>query len=162
MTLSDNGFTKLVEFEGCRLESYADQGGVWTIGIGSIKHPDGSKVVKGEVIDKATAEAYVRNDLIARELIIKRMVTSAINQDQYDMIVSLCYNIGTVGFGASSALKSINSDPTLSNSYDIIHNWKKWNKVKQVVIPGLLKRRNKELFTFFSSKLSEADIVAIL
>lgn len=161
MEFSENGFAKLVEFEGFRPDSYQDIGGIWTIGIGSITHPDGSKVQGGETIDRTTAEVYARHDLVNFEKFVNSNVKSTITQDQYDMLVSLCYNIGINALLISSVLKTINTDPTLTNSQEIIHDWKKWDEVNHVVSKGLLSRRNQELFTFFSSKITLADIIAV-
>src|SRR6185437_5525836 len=53
--------TALIEvFEGCRLQSYRDSGGLWTIGIG---HTRG--VSEGQTITRAQAEAFFREDRAA-------------------------------------------------------------------------------------------------
>ena len=38
MTVSQAGIDLIKQFEGCRLESYQDGAGIWTIGYGGHRH----------------------------------------------------------------------------------------------------------------------------
>lgn len=48
MKISQKGLDLIKEFEGCYFDSYKCSAGVWTIGIGTIKYPNGTLVKKGE------------------------------------------------------------------------------------------------------------------
>lgn len=46
MKTSTNGINLIKSFEGLRLKAYDDGVGVWTIGFGTIKYPNGVRVKK--------------------------------------------------------------------------------------------------------------------
>lgn len=159
MTLSPKGFTELKDFEGVVLLSYPDSGGVWTIGIGSTEHPNGTPVVKGEKITLLQANQYVAHDLIGREYAMGKVVKKILTQAQHDATVCLCYNIGIGNFASSSVVRSINNDPTIANKANIIHNWKKFDEIKGHHDSGLKTRREKELFIYFEGAVSMNEIL---
>lgn len=162
MNFSHQGLTELEVFEGCVLHSYRDSVGIWTEGMGTIKHKDGTAVKQGEVITQAQADDLVKWDLISREAYMNSVIKTTLTQDQYDALVCLCYNIGVHGFGTSSVLKSINNNNTLDNKANIIHNWKKWDEAGGHVQPGLLERRERELVIYFSKQLTLQTIISTL
>lgn len=158
MEMSTQGRTDLEEFEGVVLHSYQDSVGVWTIGIGSTEHPDGTAVKKGENITREQADYYVTLDLAHREKAINKLLTATLTQCEYDMIVSLCYNIGIGNLTKSSVVRSINIDPSIKNKANIIHNWKKWDEAGGKYNVDLLVRRQKELFKYFNGAVTMAEI----
>lgn len=151
--LSPSGLDFLETQEGCVLHSYRDSVGLWTIGIGNRFNPDGTPVHPGEVITRAQAEEYIEKDLVYRLQFLNRVLPGNLSTDQVDALVSLCYNIGTTGFGNSSLLRSLKNDPTKANDENIIHNWKKWDEAGGKFDLDLLKRRERELTLYFSSQL---------
>lgn len=62
LSISDTGLVLIKRFEGCRLKSYQDSVGVWTIGYG---HTTG--VVKGQNITQAQADTYLKSDCVNAE-----------------------------------------------------------------------------------------------
>ena len=49
MNISQEGISLIKKFEGCRLESYQDSVGIWTIGYGTIKNvKEGDKITQDE------------------------------------------------------------------------------------------------------------------
>ena len=58
--ISERGFEVIREFEGFRENAYLDIGGVWTIGFGTIKYPNGSKVKKGDTCTHIQAETWLK------------------------------------------------------------------------------------------------------
>ena len=81
-SLSDNGMKLLEQFEGLRLESYLDSAGIYTIGFGTIKYPDGSKVKKGDRITKGKAKEYKLQDLKEFENTVNTSVNTQLSQNQ--------------------------------------------------------------------------------
>jgi lysozyme len=75
------------------------------------------------------------------ESIVEFNVTSRINQNQFDALVSLSYNIGSSNFRKSSLLRKININP---NDKTIKDEFQKWNKSNGKVLPGLIRRRDAE------------------
>ena len=78
---------------------------------------------------------------------VDTLVTSNINQNQFNSLVSFAYNVGTGNFSSSTLLKKINKNP---NDLSIKAEFLRWNKANKVVINGLTNRRNEEANIYFS------------
>jgi lysozyme len=63
MTPSSKCYDLIKRFEGCRLEAYQDSVGVWTIGWGTTRYPDGSPVSPGDKITQAEADYYLEYEV---------------------------------------------------------------------------------------------------
>lgn len=137
MRLSDYAFERIKEFEGCRLEAYRCPGGVWTIGYG---HTKGVK--EGQKIDKETASRLLAEDIEYFEAFLdKESYAEDITQGQWDALVDFLFNLGIGNFLSSTLRKKILKDidePTIPDEF------RKWNKSKGKVLPGLVKRREWE------------------
>jgi len=56
------------QFEGLKLTSYPDSGGIYTIGFGNTINKDTGQAIKqGDKIDLATAERWLKLDVAERE-----------------------------------------------------------------------------------------------
>lgn len=139
-SLSDNGMKLLEQFEGLRLESYLDSANIYTIGFGSIKYPDGSKVRKGDKITKSQAKEYKLHDLKEFENTVNTSVNVPLSQNQYDSLVSLSYNIGSAAFKNSTLLKKLNSGDYKGAAEQFLV----WDKVNSKKVQGLVNRREAE------------------
>ena len=142
MKTSPKGIALIKEFEGLRLKAYQCPGGVWTIGYG---HTAGVK--PGMVITKAQAEEYLKADLIAFERYLNGLGL-ALNQNQFDALVSFIYNVGTGNFSNSTLLRKVRANPQ-DNS--IIDEFLRWVYSKGRVLPGLQRRRLAEMKLYFSN-----------
>lgn len=144
--ISDNAIELIKALEGFRNTAYLDTGGVWTIGYGTIKYPDGKPVKKGDTCTKEEAETYLRNDLQWVEKALDKMVTSTkITQNQFDALASFLYNIGESQFSTSTLLSLVNKN----NFQAASSQFERWVYDNGKRIAGLLNRRAKEkaLFT---------------
>lgn len=146
MRTSKNGLILIEQFEGLRLKAYLCSAGVATIGIGSTRYEDGSKVKMGDIITKDRAYGLFSNTLISYENCINKLVKTNITQNQFDSLVSLCYNIGCGNISKSSVIKLINIDP---NDINIESKWVLWNKGGGKVLTGLTTRRLKEIRNYY-------------
>src|SRR5258708_5091680 len=109
MKLSDHGLAVIKNFEGLRLEAYRDVAGVWTIGYGSPRYHDGKLVKPGDKLaSKVQADALFRNTLDQYEDAVNQHVKVSISQNQFDALVSFCYNEGTGALKESSLLAKLN------------------------------------------------------
>ena len=142
MKTSHKGIALIKEFEGLRLKAYKCPGGVWTIGYG---HTAGVK--PGMVISEAQAEEYLMADLIAFEKHLNGLGL-ALNQNQFDALVSFIYNVGTGNFSSSTLLRKVRANP-LDNS--IMDEFLRWVYSKGRVLPGLQRRRLAEMKLYFSN-----------
>lgn len=142
MKTSHKGIDLIKEFEGLRLKAYKCPGGIWTIGYG---HTAGVK--PGMVISEAQAEEYLKADLIAFEKYLNGLGL-ALNQNQFDALISFIYNVGTGNFSSSTLLRKVKANP-LDNS--IMDEFLKWVYSKGRVLPGLQRRRLAEMKLYFSN-----------
>ena len=147
MKINFEGIKLLSELEGLRLEAYKCPAGVWTIGFGNTFYEDGDKVKEGDKITQE--EAYHLFYLIATkfEKTINDNLKVEINQNKFNALFCLCYNIGQIAFINSTLLRLVNINPSDGN---IAKEFLKWNKINKVVNKGLTNRRIKESSLYFT------------
>lgn len=147
--ISIDGYQIIREFEGLRLKAYQDSKGIWTIGYGTIKYPDGRRVRAGDTCTQAQAEQYLKNDCAWVDAALDRMVKVK-TQQQFDALASFVYNIGETAFSTSTLRSYINEGRFNEASTQFLL----WNKVTKngvkVVEKGLDNRRKKERALFLS------------
>lgn len=140
----------LAKAEGTKYTAYRDSVGIWTIGRGIIEYEDGKPVRKGDTITADREIALFNNTVKKYVNNVNKKVTSKINQNQFNALVSLCYNIGIAGFNNSTLLKKVNknpNDPTIRNAFA---SWKYGTiRGKKQVIKGLVNRRKAEADLYF-------------
>jgi len=127
-------------FEGLRLRAYRDTGGVLTIGYGHT----GRDVRPGMVITRAKAEDLFCQDLKRFEGRVQNMLTRPLNQNQFDALVSLCYNIGPSALRKSALMRLVNEGKleVAAKQFD------RWTRDNGRKLAALVKRRaiEKEMF----------------
>lgn len=149
MILSDAGAKLIQSFESCRLKAYDDGGGVWTIGWGTTRYPDGRKVKAGDTCTQAQADLWFRFDVHQTELDVDALTTDAITQTQFDALVSCAYNIGTGAYRGSTLRRLVNSRPDQPGIRDAFMAWH-FDNGKPVL--GLWRRRHAEADTYFHTQ----------
>ena len=144
MVVSLFGIDLICGFEGLRLKAYDDGVGVWTIGFGTTIYPTGIRVKKGDTCTEAQAKAYMVYDLKKFESAVNNAVTVPLNQNQFDALVSLAYNIGTSAFSKSTLVKKLNADDSrgAAEQFDV------WVNAGGKRMQGLANRRAKEKEVF--------------
>ena len=140
MKTSQSGISLIKGFEGKRLNAYDDGVGVWTIGFGTIKYPNGVRVKKGDTCTEAQAESYLKNDLVKFENAINRLVKVPLNQNQFDALASFTYNLGETNLSNSTLLKKLNAKDYAGTADQFL----RWNKAGGKVMNGLTRRREAE------------------
>ena len=143
MKTSPKGIALIKEFEGLRLKAYLCPGGVWTIGYGHT-----ADVKPGMVISEAQAEEYLKADLISFERYLNGLGL-ALNQNQFDALISLIYNIGIGNFQKSTLLRKARIN---ANDNSIMDEFLRWVYSKGRVLPGLQRRRLREMKLYFSNE----------
>jgi lysozyme len=138
--VSPNGLKFISKEEGMVLKPYKCSAGVPTIGIGSTYYEDGRKVkMTDPAITEFRALQLFKNVLKTYELAVYSSTRDDINQNQFDSLVSLAFNIGTGAFKKSTLLKKVNAnpnDPTIGAAFEM---WKNAGGK-----PILLNRRKRE------------------
>ena len=148
MKLNSEGYRLITKFEGFSAKPYLCSAKVPTIGYGNTYYTNGKKVT---LLDKpiTETEAFEMFKTIADRFAdkVSKLVTYPINQNQFNSLVSICYNIGVSAFQLSTLLKMVNEN---ANNPKIKDQFLRWNKAGGRVIRGLTLRRNEEAFIYFS------------
>ena len=144
MLVSNLGVDLICDFEGKRLVAYDDGVGIWTIGFGTTIYPNGIRVKKGDTCTEAQAKVYMQNDLKKFEYAVNSAVNIPLNQNQYDALISLTYNIGAAAFSKSTLVKKLNAGDIrgAADQFDV------WINAGGKRIQGLVNRRAKEKLLF--------------
>lgn len=146
MIVNDVGLKQIMNFEGVKLKAYLDGGGVPTIGVGTIVYPSGIKVKLGDVCTLSQALFFLKYDVEKREEYLNKILKVPLTQNQYNMCISLMYNIGNEAFKNSTVLKRINAK---ADRKEITKWWIVWNKDNGNFVQGLANRRLKEIEIYF-------------
>ncbi|MNH85268.1 Lysozyme RrrD [compost metagenome] len=148
MSLSVDGVNQICNFEGLKLSAYDDGTGVWTIGYGTTRYPNGKRVSEGDRCSLEQAKTYMQHDLKIFERAVNSSVKVPLKQNQFDALVSLTYNIGVGAFKHSTLLKKLNSGDykEAANQFDV------WVNAGGKRLKGLVNRRAMEKKLFLSSK----------
>lgn len=144
MKTSQAGVNFIKGFEGKRLTAYQDSVGVWTIGYGTIKYPNGARVKKGDTCTEQQAELYLKNDLTSFENSINKLVKVKLTQNQFDALASFTYNLGAANLSTSTLLRKLNAKDYKGAAAEFI----RWNKAGGKVLNGLTRRREAEANIF--------------
>jgi LysM repeat protein len=141
-SISDSGVKMIEGFEGYSATAYPDPGtggAPWTIGYG---HTGG--VQPGQTITRAQAEQYLKEDLSWAQDAVRRNVHVPINQNQFDALVSLTYNLGANGYpGLLAKLNAGDYKGAQAMFGQYVH-------AGGHVLQGLVNRRAKEAELFGS------------
>ena len=149
MKTSQKGLNLITEFEGLRLNPYLDAVGVPTIGNGSTRYENGTKVtMRDKPITRDRAIELFKNTLVTYENAVNRNVKVTLNQNQYDALVSFTYNLGEANLKSSTLLRLLNQ----GDYKGAANQFPRWNKAKGKVLAGLTRRRAAEK-QLFESKL---------
>jgi lysozyme len=139
-------YDHLERWEGLRLSAYLCPAKKWTIGYGHTRTAKpGMKITADE------AKALLDGDLAWATAAVNRLARVPLNQNQFDALVSLVYNIGESAFAGSTVLRRLNGGDYAGAA----SAFEMWNKItdsagKKVVSRGLANRRASERLLFES------------
>lgn len=146
MKISKKGIDLLKHFESYEMKAYTCSAGVWTIGWG-FTQINGIRVKEGNIMTLEEADKELIKQLRIYENVVKKAIMiKKINQNQYDALVSLCYNIGGSSFRKSDIVKLVNS----RNFIGACRIFNLWSKAAKKRSKGLLRRRMSERYLFCS------------
>lgn len=146
MVTSQKGIDFIIKEEGIVLKPYLDAVKKPTIGVGSTFWEDGTPVnMTDKPITKERAMSLFKTTLKRYEAQVNKSVTRPINQNQFDALVSLCYNIGTNGFAGATVPKKVQANPC---DPEIRYWFEAWRNSGGK--PILLGRRQREATFYFS------------
>lgn len=142
MKLSLKGQRLIEQFEGRLNVAYLDGGGVWTIGVG---HTKGVK--KGQTATSTQIDDWFAQDAAGAVAGVNKAVSVPVNQNQFDALVSLAFNIGVSAFSSSTLVRKLNAGDTEGAALQFV----RWNQDNGKVVAGLTRRRQAEADLFVSA-----------
>jgi GH24 family phage-related lysozyme (muramidase) len=140
-TLGQAGLNLIKSFEGCRLTAYkpVETEKYWTIGWGHY----GSDVKEDMIITQARADELLLQDVAYSVAAVNNPeycpITASLNQNQFDALVSFCFNCG------AGNLKTLCAGRTAARIASMIPAY---NKAGGKVLNGLVRRRAAEQALF--------------
>ena len=142
-TINQAGIDFIRDCEGCRLESYQDSRGIWTIGVGSTKN-----VTPNLKITQTQADDRLDSDLKDAMKAVNELVKVDLTQNQFNALTSFTFNLGRNNLDISTLLKFVNLGEFEKASLEFKH----WNKARidgvLTTIEGLTRRREAEAILF--------------
>jgi lysozyme len=151
MQMSQHGLQLLEQWEGFKTQVYKDSAGLPTIGVGHLLTR--SELSSGKIIINGVPVQYSGGltqqqvtDLLAQDVkpaeqAVTGGVKVALNQNQFDALVSFTFNVGVGAFQGSTLLKLLNQ-----GQYDQVPaQLLRWTRAGGVVVQGLVNRRNNEI-----------------
>lgn len=140
MTIDKRGKDFIYKEEGVVLSAYKDQVGIPTIGVGFTYYPNtGKKVKMGDKITQAQCDQIFSKIIKVYEEAVNKGIKAVLTQNQFNALVSLCFNIGCGAFAGSTLVKKINTKAPLAEIEKWLTAWRNAGGK-----PILLARRQRE------------------
>ena len=136
------GLDLIKSFEGCQLKAYRCPAGVWTIGWGTTEPVNGVRPHEGMRITQSQADQLLVDHLQSYENAVNRLGVS-LNQNQFDALVSFCYNLGP-GIFKGNLLNAIKSSQWSNVAAQMLLYNKARVNGKLTELKGLTRRRQAE------------------
>jgi lysozyme len=145
---------------GAAMEPYICPGDMLTIGYGCTKFFGGMEVLPTDRLsDEVSARALLADQLIEYEAAVKRLVTVALNSNQFSALTCFAFNCGISALAGSTLLKHVNAN-RFDDAADQFGAWlySTSGQHKQA-LRGLLRRRYSEscLWMGYSWSVACAD-----
>ncbi len=146
---SESGKKFITAHEANVLRVYLDPVGLPTVGIGHLLTPEERKVWKvGDRITLAESLQLFERDLATREVFLNSVIKVPVNQNQFDALMALMFNIGNGAFQKSTCLRKLNAKD-YAGAADAMLAWNKATRFgKRIILPGLVRRRKEERALF--------------
>lgn len=132
----------IARFEGCRLTSYQDQAGVWTVGYGCT----GPGIGPGTTWPQDRADAELEGRAARVQHVIQAMCPGVHSDARMAALCSLAYNIGLGAFEHSTVRRELNLGHVLAAADAFLM----WDEVGGEFNKGLAFRRKAERAVFLS------------
>ena len=143
---SETGYSLIKAFEGFRAQAAPLENGGWVIGYG---HTASAR--KGVRLSRADAADLLRWDVRNLEGPLQSLIYAPLNQNQFDALISLVFNIGLEHFKSSAVLRYLNEGCPV-NAAAAFDAWRCARLAGRViVVDALVRRRAAEKALFLAS-----------
>jgi len=147
MGTSQKGIDLIKKWEGFHYVAYLDPVGVWTIGYGTTNadfNIINVRIKQGLYISQSLAEKWLKLSLSQKyePLVNKYNKIYKFTQNEFDALVSFCYNIGSIDQLTKNGTRT---------KEEIKAHWLAYSNAGGKQLQGLLNRRKDELKLFNSN-----------
>lgn len=144
MKTSQKGIDLIKKWEGFHYVAYLDPVGVWTIGYGTTNadfNIINVRIKQGLYISQSLAEKWLKLSLNQKyePKVYKYNKIYNFTQNEFDALVSFCYNIGSIDQLTKNGTRS---------KEEIKNHWLAYSNAGGKQLQGLLNRRKDELALF--------------
>jgi lysozyme len=154
MQISEKGLNLIKKEEKFMAKRYLCPAGKPTIGYGHVILASEAHLNTATLTETQASELLVKDVTRQYGAHVAKRLTRAVTQNQFDAMVSLCFNIGTGGFDKSSVLRLANAGGASTEA--ICQAFGLWNKVTnprtgaKEIANGLTVRRAREAALYLS------------
>jgi len=147
MRASERCYANVAGYEGFVPHPYPDNHGNVTIGYGSCYYPDGRRVtMKDNVVSRETAWKMMTLTVDRMAARVSKFIQVPVTQNQFDALLSLCYNAGEERICHSTLMRKLNA----RNYRGAADQFLLWDHSGGAVDPVLHRRRVSERALFLS------------
>lgn len=133
--------------EGFKSKPYLCPAGIWTVGWGSIRGQDGSRIApETPPITMEEGNALLERDATRAQIAVNSLVKVNLTEGQEAALIDFLYNLGIGNFKSSTLLKKVNR----SEHMDVPYEFRKWVYGLGKKLPGLILRREREILLYSS------------
>jgi len=143
MKTGDTGLNLIKGYEGLRMSAHYAPTEEWTVGYGHT-----STARHGMSVTEGDADRLLRQDVGSIESVLSDTVRAPLNQNEFDALTSLIFNIGEANWKRSTVLRKLNEGDKLAAA----RSFEVWTKARVngelVTLDGLVRRRAAEKSLF--------------
>lgn len=139
----------LLMIEGCTLEAYTDDVGVWTYGIGNTRTKEGKAVRRGDTLANNNEAMELAQYFVDEKVdFIFDYINRDLTPSQKAAITSLAYNCGPGVIVSNGQLTELGKEISKGNDKYVVHKMLEYNKAKGIFMRGLFFRRVLEAYLY--------------
>jgi lysozyme len=148
LNVSERAIKLIKHHEGVRNRPYRCPAGLWTVGVGHLIG-DGKSLPESwnRIFTQEEIDAILKKDLIRFEKgLIKLLPNVKLKQNEFDSIISFCFNLGLGCFQRSTIRQALLRGDKEAAMQSLV----KYCKAGGKILKGLQKRRldEKQLFLY--------------
>jgi len=148
--INESGLHLIKIFEGFSSKAYRCPAGVATIGYGTTRFPDGSRVtMDSPKITEDEGKALLRGQLVRIENDIRDLVRVPLNENEFSALCSWTYNLGSGRLQSSTLRAKLNRNDKLGAA----NEFPKWRRAGGRIMRGLVRRRAFERRLFLTPSI---------
>ena len=141
MKINECGLQIIKLFEGFRSAPYLCSANVATIGYGSTRTFNGSRVTLSHApIDEAEAQELLLREVNNSEKAVGRLIKVQLNNNEFSSLVSFVYNLGSGRLQSSTLRTKLNR----GDREGAADEFPKWRRAGGKILKGLVLRREAE------------------